>query len=70
MTGIGVQLRRGSAVGTRTLFDAIDRADTLRPISVAVFADAAAWAADREYMPWRPPDQAGDVTALSDPIRF
>ena len=35
------------AVATRTLFDAIDRAHTLKLISVAVFAGAAAWAAGR-----------------------
>lgn len=43
MTWIDVHLGHGSAAGIRTLFDAITRAHTLKPISVAVFAGAAAW---------------------------
>jgi hypothetical protein len=39
------------------------RVDAFKPISVAVFAGAAAWAAGREYVPWRPPDQARNASA-------
>jgi len=39
--------RHGSADGTRTLFNAINKADTVKLILLAVFVGAASWAASR-----------------------
>ena len=39
--------QQGSAAGTRTLFNAINRADTIKLILLAVFVGAASWAASR-----------------------
>jgi len=48
MIGIYVRAgRHGSADGTRTLFNAINKADTVKLILLAVFVGAASWAASR-----------------------
>jgi hypothetical protein len=48
MIGIYVHVgQHGSAVGTRTLFNAINKADTIKLILLAVFVGAASWAAAR-----------------------
>jgi len=39
--------QHGSAEGTRTLFNAINKADTIKLILLAVFAGSASWAASR-----------------------
>jgi hypothetical protein len=39
--------QHGSAEGTRTLFNAINKADTIKLILLAVFVGAASWAASR-----------------------
>ena len=48
MIGIYVHVgQHGSAGGTRTLFNAINKADTIKLILLAVFVGAASWAAAR-----------------------
>ena len=48
MIGIYVHVgQHGGAEGTRTLFNAINKADTIKLILLAVFAGAASWAASR-----------------------
>ena len=48
MIGIYVHVgQHGSADGTRTLFNAINKADTVKLILLAVFVGAASWAASR-----------------------
>ena len=48
MIGIYVHVgQQGSANGTRTLFNAINKADTIKLILLAVFVGAASWAASR-----------------------
>jgi hypothetical protein len=48
MIGIYVHVgQHGSANGTRTLFNAINKADTIKLILLAVFVGAASWAASR-----------------------
>jgi hypothetical protein len=48
MIGIYVHVgQHGSANGTRTLFNAINKADTVKLILLAVFVAAASWAASR-----------------------
>jgi hypothetical protein len=39
--------QQGSTTGTRTVFNAIDKADTIKLILLAVFVGAASWAASR-----------------------
>lgn len=48
MIGIYVHVgQHGNADGTRTLFDAINKADTVKLILLAIFVGAASWAASR-----------------------
>lgn len=48
MIGIYVHVgQHGGAEGTRTLFNAINKADTIKLILLAVFVGAASWAASR-----------------------
>ena len=48
MIGIYVHVgQQGGADGTRTLFNAINKADTIKLILLAVFVGAASWAASR-----------------------
>jgi hypothetical protein len=48
MIGIYVHVgQHGSADGTKTLFNAINKPDTIKLILLAVFVGAASWAAAR-----------------------
>lgn len=51
MIGIYVHVgQHGSAAGTRTLFNAINKADTVKLILLGVFVGAACWAASRGHL--------------------
>ena len=65
MIGIHVHVgQHGSANGTRALFNAINKADTIKLILLAVFVGAASWAASRNGALPRWVTWLGAVTVL------